>query len=114
MTEIVVKNGRPFESRGVLQSFAPVSVSLLIMGAYCIVMELDIILEKGLFYGFNAPACISIFVSAIGGLIVAAVLKFADAGELMVAVWRVGGAFRLLQSHHYPNIGQFSKDMQQQ
>mmetsp|Transcript_26836 Transcript_26836/g.63668 ORF Transcript_26836/g.63668 Transcript_26836/m.63668 type:complete len:382 (+) Transcript_26836:101-1246(+) len=54
-------------------------VSLLIMGAYCIVMELDIILEKGLFFGFNMAACISIFVSAIGGLIVAAVLKFADA-----------------------------------
>lgn len=54
-------------------------VSLVIMGAYCIVMELDVILEKGLWYGFNGPAFISIFVSAIGGLIVAAVLKFADA-----------------------------------
>ncbi|KAL7544513.1 hypothetical protein ACHAWF_007890 [Thalassiosira exigua] len=54
-------------------------VSLVIMGVYCVVTEMDVILEKGLWYGFNVPACISIFVSAIGGLIVAAVLKFADA-----------------------------------
>lgn len=47
-------------------------VSLVIMGFYCIVMELDEIMEKGLWYGFNGPAFISIFVSAIGGLIVAA------------------------------------------
>lgn len=54
-------------------------VSLVIMGLYCIVMELDVILEKGLWYGFDVPASISIFVSAFGGLTVAAVLKFADA-----------------------------------
>eukprot|EP00571_Detonula_confervacea_P017432 CAMPEP_0172301992 /NCGR_PEP_ID=MMETSP1058-20130122/3773_1 /TAXON_ID=83371 /ORGANISM="Detonula confervacea, Strain CCMP 353" /LENGTH=408 /DNA_ID=CAMNT_0013012315 /DNA_START=85 /DNA_END=1311 /DNA_ORIENTATION=- len=54
-------------------------VSLIIMGFYCMVMELDEIMEKGLWYGFTGPAFISIFVSAIGGLIVAAVLKFADA-----------------------------------
>ncbi|KAL9181515.1 hypothetical protein ACHAXT_010320 [Thalassiosira profunda] len=54
-------------------------VSLVIVGFYCVVSEMNVILEKGLWYGFNVPACISIFVSAIGGLIVAAVLKFADA-----------------------------------
>lgn len=54
-------------------------VSLVIMGFYCVVMEADAILKKGLWYGFNGPAFVSIFVSAIGGLIVAAVLKFADA-----------------------------------
>ena len=54
-------------------------VSLVIMGLYCATMELDVIIEKGLWYGFNVPAFVSIFVSAIGGLIVAAVLKFADA-----------------------------------
>jgi len=54
-------------------------VSLVIMGLYCVVMELNDILEKGLWYGFNFPAYVSIFVSAIGGLTVAAVLKYADA-----------------------------------
>lgn len=47
-------------------------VSLVIMGFYCAAMEMDQILEKGLWYGFNGPAFVSIFVSAIGGLIVAA------------------------------------------
>ncbi|KAL7503692.1 hypothetical protein ACHAXN_001457 [Cyclotella atomus] len=54
-------------------------VSLVIMGFYCVVMELDEIMTKGLWYGFNFPAYVSIFVSAIGGLTVAAVLKYADA-----------------------------------
>ena len=47
-------------------------VSLIIMGFYCVVMEMEEILKKGLWYGFNGPAFFSIFVSAIGGLIVAA------------------------------------------
>ena len=47
-------------------------VSLVIMGFYCACAERDQILEKGLWYGFNGPAFVSIFVSAIGGLIVAA------------------------------------------
>ena len=55
------------------------TVSLVIMGCYCTVNEMDQIMDKGLLYGFNGPAVISIFVSSIGGLIVAAVLKFADA-----------------------------------
>mmetsp|Transcript_12540 Transcript_12540/g.26706 ORF Transcript_12540/g.26706 Transcript_12540/m.26706 type:complete len:422 (+) Transcript_12540:264-1529(+) len=54
-------------------------VSLVIMGFFCMSTELDVIMEKGFLYGFNVPACISILVGAIGGLIVAAVLKFADA-----------------------------------
>ena len=56
-------------------------VSLVIMGLYCVVMELNDILEKGLWYGFNFPAYVSIFVSAIGGLTVAA-------GKRDVAVFR--------------------------
>ena len=48
------------------------AVSLVIMGFYCAVAEMEQILEKGLWYGFNGPAVISILVSAIGGLIVAA------------------------------------------
>ena len=48
------------------------AVSLVIMGFYCAVAEMEQILEKGLWYGFNGPAVVSILVSAIGGLIVAA------------------------------------------
>ena len=36
-------------------------------------------MTNGLFHNFNGPAFLPIFNSAIGGLIVAAVLKFADA-----------------------------------
>lgn len=54
-------------------------VSLVIIGTYALFKDLDVILEHGLFHGFNGPAFVSIFNSAIGGLIVAAVLKYADA-----------------------------------
>ena len=47
-------------------------VSLVIMGFYCLVVESGEIIEKGLWYGFNFPAYVSIFISAIGGLTVAA------------------------------------------
>ena len=67
--------------------------------------------SEGLFFGFNVPACISIFVSAIGGLIVAAVLKFADAGELVMA-----GSLIALRPPISPSktYDQSSKDMRQQ
>jgi len=54
-------------------------VSLCIMGVYCVFIELDVIIEKGFFYEFNGAAMLSVFVGAIGGLIVAGVLKYADA-----------------------------------
>ena len=47
-------------------------VSLVIMGFYCLIVESKEIMEKGLWYGFNAPAYVSILVSALGGLTVAA------------------------------------------
>lgn len=47
-------------------------VSLVIMGFYCLIMESKEITEKGLWYGFNTPAYVSILVSALGGLTVAA------------------------------------------
>eukprot|EP00566_Odontella_aurita_P010594 CAMPEP_0113526054 /NCGR_PEP_ID=MMETSP0015_2-20120614/526_1 /TAXON_ID=2838 /ORGANISM="Odontella" /LENGTH=405 /DNA_ID=CAMNT_0000424333 /DNA_START=124 /DNA_END=1341 /DNA_ORIENTATION=+ /assembly_acc=CAM_ASM_000160 len=53
-------------------------VSLVIIGTYALIKDLDVILENGLFHNFNGPAFVSIFNSAIGGLIVAAVLKYAD------------------------------------
>lgn len=46
-------------------------VSLCIMGVYCVFIELDVIIENGFFYEFNGAAMLSVFVGAIGGLIVA-------------------------------------------
>ncbi|EED96021.1 predicted protein, partial [Thalassiosira pseudonana CCMP1335] len=79
-TEKVIKAKRTSRKYGLAFTQVQLAVvSLVIMGFYCIVVELDVILEKGLWYGFDVPASISIFVSAFGGLTVAAVLKFADA-----------------------------------
>jgi hypothetical protein len=47
-------------------------VSLVIMGFYCTIMELEEIVQKVLRCGFNFPAYVSIFVSASRGLTVAA------------------------------------------
>lgn len=54
-------------------------VSLIIIGAWAIFKDFETIVTNGLFHNFNGPAFLSILNSAIGGLIVAAVLKFADA-----------------------------------
>jgi len=54
-------------------------VSLVIIGCWAIFKDFEVIVTHGLFHNFNGPAFLSIFNSAIGGLIVAAVLKFADA-----------------------------------
>jgi UDP-sugar transporter A1/2/3 len=55
-------------------------VSLVIIGLYACIKDYDQIVNGGgLFQNFNIGAFFSIFNSAIGGLIVAAVLKFADA-----------------------------------
>eukprot|EP00978_Attheya_sp_CCMP212_P007284 scaffold16947_cov43-Attheya_sp.AAC.1 len=54
-------------------------VSLVIIGLYACIKDYDAIVTGGLFQNFNTGAFLSIFNSAIGGLIVAAVLKFADA-----------------------------------
>ena len=52
--------------------------SLLIIGVFAIGKDLGDIAEKGLWYGFDLAAVMSVVSSALGGLIVAAVLKFAD------------------------------------
>lgn len=54
-------------------------VSLVIIGMYAIFMDFDDITKHGLFMNFTYGATFSMFNSAIGGLIVAAVLKYADA-----------------------------------
>ncbi|KAJ1445315.1 nucleotide-sugar transporter-domain-containing protein [Pelagophyceae sp. CCMP2097] len=53
--------------------------SLVIEGAWAAVTDSRNIVEKGLWHGFDAKAMISVLNSALGGLTVAAVLKFADA-----------------------------------
>jgi solute carrier family 35 (UDP-sugar transporter), member A1/2/3 len=53
-------------------------VSLVILGVYAVVIDYNVIMEHGLLHNFTTGAFVSIFNSAIGGLIVASVLKYAD------------------------------------
>lgn len=53
-------------------------VSLVILGAYAFIQDFNEIMTKGFFYNYNAAAAFSSLNSAVGGLIVAAVLKYAD------------------------------------
>jgi len=52
--------------------------SLLIIGLFAAISDMPTILEVGLWYGFDRAACIAVGSSAMGGLIVSAVLKYAD------------------------------------
>lgn len=54
------------------------SMSLLTIGVYACIMDFKQIVEYGLFYNFNVGAVLTVLNSAIGGLIVAGVLKYAD------------------------------------
>ena len=53
-------------------------MSLVTIGIYACMNDFQTILEYGLWYKFNFGALLTVFNSAIGGLIVAAVLKYAD------------------------------------
>jgi solute carrier family 35 (UDP-sugar transporter), member A1/2/3 len=53
-------------------------MSLVTIGIYACMMDFSQIVEKGLFHNFTFPAFLSVLSSAVGGLIVAAVLKYAD------------------------------------
>ena len=53
-------------------------VSLVLLGVYAIVEDLEEISTLGFFHNFSGPAFISCLNSAVGGLIVASVLKYAD------------------------------------
>ena len=53
-------------------------MSICTIGLYALWQDLDKILEYGLFYQFSFAAWFSVLNSAIGGLIVASVLKYAD------------------------------------
>jgi len=52
--------------------------SLLLIGAFALVQDFAVIVEFGLWHGFNNAALVAVFSSALGGLIVSAVLKYAD------------------------------------
>eukprot|EP00537_Pseudo-nitzschia_pungens_P001947 CAMPEP_0172379346 /NCGR_PEP_ID=MMETSP1060-20121228/69881_1 /TAXON_ID=37318 /ORGANISM="Pseudo-nitzschia pungens, Strain cf. cingulata" /LENGTH=519 /DNA_ID=CAMNT_0013107087 /DNA_START=134 /DNA_END=1695 /DNA_ORIENTATION=+ len=54
------------------------SMSLLTIGIYACIVDFKDIITYGLFYNFNAGAFLTVFNSALGGLIVAGVLKYAD------------------------------------
>lgn len=54
------------------------SMSLLTIGIYACMMDFSTIMQYGLFHNFNGGAILTVFNSAIGGLIVAGVLKYAD------------------------------------
>jgi solute carrier family 35 (UDP-sugar transporter), member A1/2/3 len=53
-------------------------VSLVLLGVYSFFRDFNTILEKGLFWNYDAAAFFTSINSAVGGLIVAASLKFAD------------------------------------
>lgn len=52
--------------------------SLLIIGVFAVVADFRQIIEHGLWYGFDHRAVVAVVSSALGGLIVSAVLKYAD------------------------------------
>lgn len=86
-TEKVIKGGQRVPSRrdvdlsefGLAYTQVQLSfMSLVTIGAYAALKDMADILQHGLFHNFSLGAVASIFSSAIGGLIVAAVLKYAD------------------------------------
>eukprot|EP00980_Cylindrotheca_fusiformis_P025562 scaffold14082_cov135-Cylindrotheca_fusiformis.AAC.1 len=54
------------------------AMSLLTIGVYAMIHDFQTIVQYGLFYQFNFGAFLTVLNSAIGGLIVAGVLKYAD------------------------------------
>lgn len=54
------------------------SMGLLTIGIYAGIMDYSTIVEHGLYHNFTKGACLTVVNSAVGGLIVAAVLKYAD------------------------------------
>jgi UDP-sugar transporter A1/2/3 len=53
-------------------------MSLVTIGVYACLMDFRQIVDYGLFHNFNGGACLTVLNSALGGLIVAGVLKYAD------------------------------------
>jgi UDP-sugar transporter A1/2/3 len=53
-------------------------MSILTMGTYAFIQDWDVIKTYGLFHNFSSWAALSVVNNAVGGLIVASVLKYAD------------------------------------
>ena len=53
-------------------------MSILAIGLYAVVRDWSVISEYGLFHNFTGGAALSCFMSGMGGLVVAGVLKYAD------------------------------------
>ena len=83
-TEKVIKTQRTSQSAVVGQyslAYTQVqlaSMSLLTIGIYACIMDFRTIVDYGLFYNFSTGAFLTVLNSALGGLTVAAVLKYAD------------------------------------
>lgn len=79
-TEKVIKSKRKNQAQKSLAHMQAqlAIVSLVILGLYTLIKDSRIILEKGFFYKFNIGAFCSCLNSAVGGLIVAGVLKHAN------------------------------------
>ena len=52
--------------------------SMVIIGLFAVVSDFTTIIERGLWYGFDRKAVVAVVSFALGGLIVSAVLKYAD------------------------------------
>lgn len=84
-TEKVIKSkGRIYNATASHYSLAYTQVqlatmSLVTIGIYACIMDFTAILHYGLFHNFDGMAFLTVFNSAMGGLIVAGVLKYADA-----------------------------------
>mmetsp|Transcript_23443 Transcript_23443/g.27677 ORF Transcript_23443/g.27677 Transcript_23443/m.27677 type:complete len:394 (+) Transcript_23443:118-1299(+) len=79
-TEKVIKSTRKNQAPKSLAHMQAqlATVSLVILGLYTLIKDSSVILEKGFFYKFNIGAFCSCLNSAVGGLIVAGVLKHAN------------------------------------
>ena len=85
-TEKVIKRNRSFNGGMDKQQYSLAYmqvqlavVSLVVMGVYSMIHDWEAIMTNGLWCNFNPLAFVSVFNSGVGGLLVAAVLKYADA-----------------------------------
>jgi len=78
-TERVLKRDGP-HSKDMLpyMQIQMATASLLVIGIFALVLDAPIIFEQGLWHGFDRAAMLAVGSSALGGLIVSAVLKYAD------------------------------------
>ncbi len=79
--------------------------SLLIIGVFAVVSDFTAIVERGLWQGFDSSARIAVVSSALGGLIVSAVLKYADSVLKGYATSAVPAFSRVTTIHSFHTSG---------